>query len=84
MLYHTLMLAHHVLRRSEPEKLAGLFCRRSEVVRDRQTRQDEAFCAASCKYIRGVACGQRRLVCRAAMMYSAAEMTGPEGTLKGR
>ena len=63
---HTLMLAHKVLRHGEPEELAELFCRCSDV-RDRRTRQDDALRAPRCR----AACGQRRFAYRAASMYNA-------------
>ena len=62
--YHTLMLAHKVLRNGEPEELADLFSTYREV-RERSTRQDDALRAPRCR----TACGQRRFAYRAAQMY---------------
>ena len=64
--YHTLTLAHKVLRNGEPEELADLFSTCREV-RERSTRQDDALRAPRCR----TACGQRRFAYRAAQMYNA-------------
>ena len=64
--YHTLMLAHKVLRHGEPEMLASLFNTNRDV-RDRQTRQDGMLRTPRCR----TACGQRRFAYRAAELYNS-------------
>ena len=70
--YHTLTLAHKVLRIGEPEELADLFstCPDREV-RERSTRQDDALRAPLCR----TACGQRRFAYRAAQMCNALRLS---------
>ena len=63
--YHTLMLAHKVLRYGEPEALSALFSRCRDVS-GRETRHYNALRAPRCR----TACGQRQFAYRAAHMYN--------------
>ena len=64
--YHTLTLAHRVMRWGEPDSLSCVFRPNSEV-RDRRTRQDDLLHVPRCT----TAFGQRRFAVRAPAQYNA-------------
>ena len=64
--YHTLTLAHKVMRYGEPEELSRMF-RRCADVRDRETRQDGMLHMPRCR----TAYGQRQFAYRATKLLNA-------------
>ena len=68
--YHTLTLAHKIMRRGEPDGLSGMFVLNGEV-RDRRTRQDGLLFVPRSR----TAFGQRRFAVRAPSQYNSLDPT---------